>query len=205
MDTLKEMRGALGRVHEFLIALEKAGFTEETIVEIINSKGNQLAGEMFNSLPEVLRSPVSTKDVKFSFKVDKETILKAFKKSISNNYDGEIMENRKSLYDETNPEEIEGKIFHFNYFIDEREILQKMKKCGCRPATDYEALTFCELNKPWAKQYNVSALGAKYKTTVTGEEYFPMIYCYENRLITKTYCCDNNYPPAARFLGIKIK
>jgi len=45
-----EMCAALGRAHEFFLALKKAGFTDELIQEIINSKNNALAKQMFNDL-----------------------------------------------------------------------------------------------------------------------------------------------------------
>ncbi len=44
---MNEMCAFIGKTHEFLLALEKAGFTDELIQEIINSKDNELAIKMY--------------------------------------------------------------------------------------------------------------------------------------------------------------
>ena len=224
MDTLTEMRGTFGRMHEFLIALEKAGFTEETIVEIINSSGNKLAGEMFNSLPERLRTKWNIADLKLIFKLDKENIRQKFLKSLSSNYDegliagGRALLNRKISKEEINDqvfrfinvnnakeiseEEIECHVFHFNYVISNRDAIKEMFKKGYRPATEYETLTFCELNEEWAKHYQVCALGVKYK-----EAYFSIFHYSKDkkRLWFKAHYDENDCAPSMRFLGVKIR
>ena len=45
-----EMCAFIGKAHEFFLVLKKAGFTDELIQEIINSKDNFMAQEMFESL-----------------------------------------------------------------------------------------------------------------------------------------------------------
>lgn len=45
-----EMCAFIGRAHEFFLALKKAGFTDELIQEVINSKDNAAAERMFASL-----------------------------------------------------------------------------------------------------------------------------------------------------------
>jgi hypothetical protein len=45
-----EMCAILGRAHEFFLALKKAGFSDELIQEVINSKDNAMAKKMLESL-----------------------------------------------------------------------------------------------------------------------------------------------------------
>jgi hypothetical protein len=43
----KSVCDGLGRAHEFVLALEKVGFDDETIQRVINSRGNRLAKAMY--------------------------------------------------------------------------------------------------------------------------------------------------------------
>lgn len=206
-EDLKEMRAATGRMHEFLMALEKAGFTEETIVEIINSKGNQLAGEMFNSLPERLRTKWKMSDLKLVFRVDLENVQKKFLKAIGNNYDEEVFtEGKRFAVEKDVPDEISCKIFHFNYVISNDDAIKEMKKKGYRPATDYETLIFCDLNPGWAKNYRVCALGTQYSLN---DLYYTRFYHADRSgiswLTVQNHYYENDNIPSTRFLGVKIK
>jgi hypothetical protein len=198
------MRAALGRMHEFLMALEKAGFTEEIIVETINSKGNKLAGEMFNALPEALRTKWKTSDLILIFRVDSEIVQKKFLKAIGDNHNEEIFTEGKriSIKNEVSGD-VHSKVFHFNYVISNDDCIKEMRKKGCRPATDYETLTFCQSNQAWAKHYKVCALGTTYSLRDT---YYSRFY-YADRsgvscLTVENHYYENDNLPSDRFLGV---
>ena len=198
MDTLKEMRGALGIMYELLIALEKAGFTEETIVEIIKSKGNKLAGEMFNVLPEEVRTKWKNSDLKLNFKVDRDRAKTNFLEMIRSNHDEEVFNRGQRICIENERlSEVTVKIFHFNQNINNTDAIKKMARQGCRPATDYETLTFCELNPDWAKEHQVCALGTLYSLRGTCYTKF-----YDVNGLTVSCHFKNSNPPSTRFLGI---
>jgi hypothetical protein len=87
-----EMCAFIGKSHEFFMNLKKAGFTDDLIQKVINSRNNALAEKMYASVVETATKNSSAED-----DFDK---LKEFEITISGNFDFDAFrfENEKLFY-----------------------------------------------------------------------------------------------------------
>jgi hypothetical protein len=87
-----EMCAFIGKSHEFFMNLKKAGFTDDLIQEVINSKNNALAKKMYASIVE---AEIKTNAAKAGFEK-----LTEFEITIPENFDFDAFrhENEKGFY-----------------------------------------------------------------------------------------------------------
>lgn len=159
-----KMCAVIGQMHEFLMSLKKAGFTDEIIQDIINSKGNALAKKMLAAIQAI---PVQeTKDGEFVLRINYSRTLNQM--IAAGQYDwtnSGINEENFPLPIEMSDQNIElkAKLFHFNRSISRDQIIAEMDKAGFRPATLSELLSLGEADPELQRQFPVIALASLWR------------------------------------------
>jgi len=171
---MKEMCASIGKMHEFLLALKRAGFDTELIQEIINSKNNELAKKMFIAvMPHPVVHP-SGNGVIYDFFVDyTRTVEEMVKAGNYNSVHGAICSDHFPIPPEKlyKREKIKTKLFHFQRQISIDLAAEKIEREGYRPASAHEALAFAEHNPDLQKQFSILAIGSPWLHGVL-ESYF---------------------------------
>ncbi|MCX6798155.1 MAG: hypothetical protein NTX66_03030 [Candidatus Falkowbacteria bacterium] len=172
-----EMCDAVGRAHEFFLVLKKAGFTDDLIKKIINSKDNVLAKRMFAAI--VAPKTKTTKNTeaallaeaaKLELRDGEFVLIVNYARTLdemiaAGNYDdknGDINADHFPLPVELNGQaiEVKAKLFHFNRLINRKNAIAEMDKAGYRPATIAELLALGEAQPELQKQFPILALAS---------------------------------------------
>ena len=160
---MNEMCAFIGKTYEFLLALKKAGFTDELIQEIINSKNNEMAVKMFAAIVSDPAAESTINAIIFDFAVDYTRtvaeMVKVGKYDWSNN---NITADHYPIPQDKagKKEDINTKVFHFNRAISSADAVKEMEKEGYRPATAHEIMDFGEKNPELQRQFPIVALGS---------------------------------------------
>jgi len=175
---MKEMCASLGKVHEFLLALKKAGFDSHLIQQIINSKDNQLAEKMLAAVGSrpILQSYGN--GIKYTFLVDYNLSVEEMVEMC--NFDWASCPSTSDYFPIPEnkigkKEIISCKLINFKEVVDIKESAKKIEKTGLRPATFHEGLAFARNHPELQKELPILVIGSPW-TSPDSKIYF-LILC----------------------------
>jgi len=209
------MCALIGKMHEFLLALKKAGFTDKLIQRVINSENNEMATKMFAAIaPYVVEFKPAKIEVISDFTVDYARTVEEM--VAAGKYDSASDEITSFHYpipgDKIGKkEDISTRLFnlssieHKEYKVILREdAIEAMHKEGFRPATAHEIMAFGEKNPELQRQFQIYALGSCWKDGL----YYCFLLLTSNQLSKPNRKLgldkEDGYYKGSRFLGVKI-
>jgi hypothetical protein len=153
---MNEMCAFIGKMHEFHLALKKAGFNDELIQQVINSKDNEMAKKMFAviTIPEV----VSCFTVNYEDRIEERIKEGSFDYS-----DPKITSKRFPLVGHEKTREVKTRLVQFQKTMSSEEALTEIRKRNLRPANAHELISFAEKNPETQKDFPIIALGSIWK------------------------------------------
>ena len=202
---MNEICAFIGKMHEFLLALKKAGFTDELIQEIINSKNNEMATKMFTAIMFNQTVKPADNGVILDFAVDYTRtvaeMVAAGKYDWSN--DDITSDHYPIPKDKAGKSEgINTKVFHFNRLISSKDAIKEMEKEGYRPATAHEIMAFGEKNPEMQRQFPIVALGSTWQNDIL-DRYVLVLRGYGSRRKLYLSHWDGGWYGRYRFLGVR--
>lgn len=103
--------------------------------------------------------------------------------------------------DEQGKKEVVFKLFHFDRYIESREVIQKIEDGRCRPATIRELLALGVFNPELQRQFPIIALGSVL-TDCYGIRNVAELWSHFNRRELRSVWFDGGWSDYCRFLAV---
>ncbi|MFA5163525.1 MAG: hypothetical protein WC441_03275 [Patescibacteria group bacterium] len=207
---MNEMCAALGKGHEFFLALKKAGFTDELCQEIINSRDNALAKKMYavvtGQIDPVKIDVNSAKPEQSGFLLKIDYSLTLEQMIAAGRYDwnnGDVNARNFPLPVELSGQslQVQAKLFHFGHSISSQKAIEEMDKQGYRPATLVELLALGASYPDLQRKFPIIALGSIWQNA-NGNRDAPFLDVDDNRRELNLNWFDNDWVGRCRFLAV---
>jgi len=201
---MNEMCAFIGKMHEFLLALKKAGFTDELIQEIINSKNNEMAAKMFAAIMLDSAAKSADSEVILDFTVDyTKTVAEMVKAGKYDWSNDDITSDHYPIAKDKSgkKEDISTKVFHFNRLISSKDAIKEMEKEGYRSATAHEIMAFGEKNPELQRQFPIVSLGSVWQGGIY--RYVLVLGEHDSKRRLDLSYWDGDWTDNYRFLGVR--